>query len=633
MKTQDYLHRLCCIITILAITMTVSIARADYQSMVLNDHPIGYWSLDLSDPAAASGIATDLSGNGNDGSYFNIYQGYNNVPGPSAYITNGVSFDGSSTYVDLSTPATNTALLDFGGPITMEAWVQPANPTAGMDMDIIGKGDDVSQNYSEVEMRLDGSGEFHGGTYEQTAGDKGVTGGNQTTNWTYLVTAYDGTNWNLYVNGTLITTSADTIGAIDFIDPWAIGNGTINGTARLLAGNLSQVALYSHALTPRQVLAHYFVGLDGTTNVSPIIIQQPASQLVSPGTTVTFSYQAESLLPLTNQWYKNSIPLPDQTNATLVLTDVETNDTGNYSVAIGNSAGTTNSATATLTVDVQPTTIIWQTPQVISGASDVLTNGIYFASWAPGNGTANTLPVNGVTFQGYSDLPDLSQNFPGGGAGYNEFGSPGTADANYNALLQFGQYANGGGSSSFSWDGMTPGDTYEIQFWVEDARGFYVRWENLTGGSISNAVYNTGDDSPPVGYSSPLYSGAASPGYYIVGTFVANSAASEEILMTPFSAGGSADAQINLFQIRDISPASPAQPHITGINLSGTTLVINGTNGTVNLQFAVLTSTNVTLPFGQWTPISTNTFTSGNFSVTNTVNPSAPQNFYILQVQ
>jgi hypothetical protein len=44
-------------------------------------------------------------------------------------------------------------------------------------------------------------------------------------------------------------------------------------------------------------------------------------------------------------------------------------------------------------------------------------------------------------------------------------------------------------------------------------------------------------------------------------------------------------------------------------------------------------STNVALPLSQWTPLATNTFNSGSFSVTNTVNPGVPQSFYILHVQ
>jgi autotransporter-associated beta strand protein len=75
-----------------------------------------------------------------------------------------------------------------------------------------------------------------------------------------------------------------------------------------------------------------------------------------------------------------------------------------------------------------------------------------------------------------------------------------------------------------------------------------------------------------------------------------------------------------------------AQPHITSVSLSGTSLVISGTNGTAGLQFAVLSSTNLMLPLSQWTPVVTNTFTGGSWSTTNTVDPSVPQIFYMLDV-
>lgn len=76
----------------------------------------------------------------------------------------------------------------------------------------------------------------------------------------------------------------------------------------------------------------------------------------------------------------------------------------------------------------------------------------------------------------------------------------------------------------------------------------------------------------------------------------------------------------------------PAQPIITSISLSGTSLVISGTSGTATYQFVVLSSTNLMLPLSQWTPVVTNTFTGGSWSTTNTVDPSVPQIFYMLDV-
>ncbi|HZV34150.1 MAG TPA: LamG domain-containing protein [Verrucomicrobiae bacterium] len=211
-----------------------------------------------------------------------------------------------------------------------------------------------------------------------------------------------------------------------------------------------------------------------------------------------------------------------------------------------------------LTVHAQ--VIIWQSPQVISGAPDVLTNGTYFGSWAPYDANANTMPVNGVTFQGFSDLPSLASSFAGGQNGYNQFGSPATPDANYNNLLQYATFANGD-SLTFSWGGMTPGHTYEVQLWANDSRGVTgARWENCSGGDVGTTSYGT-DTSDPVGYSSPIFSGNATAGYYIVGTFVADNSGAEEINLKAFGSSSSS-AQLNLLQVRDIT--SPASQPVNG---------------------------------------------------------------------
>ena len=51
--------------------------------------------------------------------------------------------------------------------------------------------------------------------------------------------------------------------------------------------------------------------------------------------------------------------------------------------------------------------VTWQSPVTISDASDVSALVDYFGSWAPQDGGANNFPVNSVTFQGSSDLPDF----------------------------------------------------------------------------------------------------------------------------------------------------------------------------------------------------------------------------------
>jgi hypothetical protein len=79
--------------------------------------------------------------------------------------------------------------------------------------------------------------------------------------------------------------------------------------------------------------------------------------------------------------------------------------------------------------------------------------------------------------------------------------------------------------------------------------------------------------------------------------------------------------------------AASTQPVIGSIVVSGGNLIINGTGGTTNGSYYVLTSTNLAAPLPNWTPVATNTFdASGNFSVTNAVNSNSTQQYYLLKL-
>jgi hypothetical protein len=90
--------------------------------------------------------------------------------------------------------------------------------------------------------------------------------------------------------------------------------------------------------------------LPTTAPVPPLITIHPQSQEVSFGTTITLSVTAGGMLPLSYQWRKTDANLIGQTNATLALTNVTLNDSGNYNVVVSNPAGAITSAVATLTV-------------------------------------------------------------------------------------------------------------------------------------------------------------------------------------------------------------------------------------------------------------------------------------------
>jgi hypothetical protein len=273
-------------------------------------------------------------------------------------------------------------------------------------------------------------------------------------------------------------------------------------------------------------------------------------------------------------------------------------------------------------ITVKPN-VTWQSPVTISDAADVSALGTYFASWAPYDGSANTYPVNSVTFQGFSDFPYFRSG-PTIDNGYNGYGSPRTPNANYNALLQFAAFSNETTTpATVSWGGMTPGHTYLVQLWVNDGRNIgESRSETVTGGTNTSVPLSFGSDG-------------SGPGQYIIGTFVANSSGGQTLILAANSSGSNPDPQINLLQVRDITATLVSVPIITGISVNGLTLTLTATNGPANAQFVLLQSSSMTLPATQWTPILTNSFNeNGGLNLsTNIVDPANLQQFYILRTQ
>ena len=74
------------------------------------------------------------------------------------------------------------------------------------------------------------------------------------------------------------------------------------------------------------------------------------------------------------------------------------------------------------------------------------------------------------------------------------------------------------------------------------------------------------------------------------------------------------------------------QPYITSIVVSGTDIIISGTNTTPGGSYSVLTSTNVALSIASWTPLLTQSFNGLNFSFTNAMDPGEALRFYRLQI-
>jgi autotransporter-associated beta strand protein len=89
------------------------------------------------------------------------------------------------------------------------------------------------------------------------------------------------------------------------------------------------------------------------TVITPVSISNPPqSQTVIAGSSATLSVSASGTGPLSYQWKKGGSDISGATSATYTISSVTTSDSGSYSVAVSNKAGTLTSGSAQLSVIV-----------------------------------------------------------------------------------------------------------------------------------------------------------------------------------------------------------------------------------------------------------------------------------------
>jgi len=120
-------------------------------------------------------------------------------------------------------------------------------------------------------------------------------------------------------------------------------------------------------------LAHLIV------RAPPTIVQAPTNVLARATSNVTFAVVATGPGPITYQWRFNGVNIPGATSPTLLLTNVQGSNSGNYEVRISNPSATV-SATASLVVLVVP--VITQQPL---GRTLAVGSSVSFSVAATGN--------------------------------------------------------------------------------------------------------------------------------------------------------------------------------------------------------------------------------------------------------
>lgn len=277
-----------------------------YETLITTANPAGYWRLN----EAPYNTITNSGTLGAEVQGVRANSPTVSGPTPPAYggfETNNLAsrFDGATSFIELFNP-TN---LNFSGPITLEAWIQPDSTQAGF-ANILAHGVNNTDN-AETVMRITDGTTYTAGSWDGTSHTVGfaVPGGDLGGgNWIHLVTTYDGTDWKLYRDGVEVATQADTTGAVPVNDAaWAIGargrwtsalgTSSPNFPDRAFSGLIDEVAIYDHPLTAARVAAHYSAGLLGP---SPLTIERSGSDITLRWTTGTLQSADNVVGPYTD---------------------------------------------------------------------------------------------------------------------------------------------------------------------------------------------------------------------------------------------------------------------------------------------------------------------------------------------
>ena len=248
----------------------------------------------------------DSSGNGNNGTISNA------TWSTAGKYGDALVFNGTNALVTIP----DAASLHLTTGMTLEAWVDPSTVTSAW-RDVIYKGnDDYFLESTSTKSKYPAAGATVGTSDVATYGTTALTA----STWTFLTETYNGSALDLYVNGTLVSSLAQTGNIATSTNPLQIGGDSIYG--QYFAGTIDQVRIYNGALTAAQI----------TSDMNAAITTQPTAP-----TNLTASTVSQGQINLS--WTASTDTVP-------VTYEVYRENPGSTSYAqVGTTTGTTYSDT------------------------------------------------------------------------------------------------------------------------------------------------------------------------------------------------------------------------------------------------------------------------------------------------
>jgi hypothetical protein len=301
---------------------------------------IGWWP--------GEGNAKDIVGTNNG-----ILQGgaLANVPG---FTGSAFGFDGTNAFVQIpNAPELNPTNL------TIECWVKfnlmdtPGNSTIGAQY-LVFKQNSRSANFEGFNLSKHRYTNSDIIVWEASSATGQASELRSATvvasNVWYHVVGVRGSNYlQLYMNGQLEAQATVNYPQDYGNYPMYFGTSNESYWDHKLSGTLDEVALFNRALSPGEIASLYLAGTAGKCK-APTIVTQPQGGVRYWGSSMTFTSTATGLNPLACQWQKNGLPVIGATNTSLVLTNVQATNAGNYTMVVTNLYGSAVSQPALLGV-------------------------------------------------------------------------------------------------------------------------------------------------------------------------------------------------------------------------------------------------------------------------------------------